>query len=117
MVKSPSSIAISEKELQAAVIDMAHLYGWRVAHFRPAMTSKGQWLTPVAADGAGFPDLVLVGEPGVLFVELKSAKGRLSARQKEWIAALEPHVDMLVWRPADWLDGTIESYLSQKRVT
>jgi hypothetical protein len=79
------------------------------------MNERGQWRTAVAGDGAGFPDLVLVGEPGVLFVELKSAKGRLSEDQKGWIAALEPHVDTMVWRPADWQDGTIESYLSQKR--
>ena len=107
---------MSEKDLQRGVIEMAHLYGWMVAHFRPAMNERGQWRTAVAGDGAGFPDLVLVGEPGVLFVELKSAKGRLSDAQKGWIAALEPHVDVMVWRPAEWQDGTIESYLSQKRV-
>jgi hypothetical protein len=75
------------------------------------MNDRGQWRTAVAADGAGFPDLVLASADGVAFVELKSAKGRLSERQKEWIAVLEPHVDMMVWYPADWLDGTIERYL------
>ena len=47
---------MSERELQDAVIQLARLLGWRVAHFRPAMTTRG-WRTPVSADGAGFPDL------------------------------------------------------------
>ena len=77
---------MSEQELLEAVIELAHLYRWRVAHFRPARTEHG-WRTPVAADGAGFPDLVLVRDR-VLFVELKSARGRLSVEQQDWLSAL-----------------------------
>jgi hypothetical protein len=55
----------------SAVIDLPHLLGWRAAHFRPARTATG-WRTPVAADGAGFPDLVPAksGLP-VIFAETK----------------------------------------------
>ena len=70
---------MTETELQAAVIEVAHLFGWRCAHFRPAMTKHG-WRTPVAADGAGWPDLLLCRERTIA-VELKSAKGRLSLEQ------------------------------------
>ncbi len=103
---------MTEKELQQAVIQTAHIYGWIVAHFRPAMNARGDWRTAVAADGKGFPDLTLVhDERGLAFVEMKSVKGRLSPEQKMWLEKLSPHADTMVWRPADWMDGTIERYL------
>ena len=102
---------MTEAELQSAVIELAHLYGWTVAHFRPAQNARGDWRTPVAADGKGFPDLVLVCDYRLAFVELKSEKGRLRPEQKMWLEALGGRVDAMVWRPADWLDGTIETYL------
>ena len=55
---------ISEKTFQRQVIDLLHLFGYRVAHFMPAMNAKGQWRTPVSADGKGFPDLVAVRPEG-----------------------------------------------------
>lgn len=78
---------ISEKDFQKTVIDMAHLFGWRVAHFRPAMTKRGRWVTPVQADGAGFPDLIMVRDDEVIVAELKSAKGKLTKDQKLWLEA------------------------------
>ena len=101
---------MSEAGLLDSVIELAHLFGWRVAHFRPAMTKHG-WRTPVSADGKGFPDLVLVRDR-VLFVELKSAKGRLSDDQLDWAAALtNAGVEYHCWRPADWTGGTVERIL------
>lgn len=93
----------TEAGFQQAIIDLAHLNGWLVAHFRPAQTRAGKWVTPVAADGAGFPDLVLVHDDRVLFRELKTAKGRVSVAQMHWIDALEvAGADARVWRPRDW---------------
>ena len=71
------TIRQSETAFQQQVIDLAHYTGWVVAHFRAARTEKG-WRTPVAADGAGFPDLVLVNrsQKRVLYVELKSEDGK-----------------------------------------
>jgi hypothetical protein len=86
-----------EAEFQRIVIDMAHLFGWRVAHFRPAKTARG-WRTAVSADGAGFPDLVLAKNQRVLFAELKTEKGKLSDAQHEWLAALPGSA---CWRPSD----------------
>lgn len=83
------------------VIDLAHLRGWRVAHFRPAQNSRGQWRTPVAADGAGFPDLVLVRDR-LIFAELKTTVGRLSPEQVKWRDALiDAGQDWYCWRPDD----------------
>lgn len=102
---------MTERELQSAVIECARLLGWTVAHFRPALTAKG-WRTPVEADGAGFPDLVLVRGPRMFFAELKSATGRLSPAQEEWKRALEQAGrTVYVWRPADWVHGAVEAVL------
>lgn len=101
---------MTEKEFQKQVIELAQLFGWRVAHFRAARVIRGgteSWRTPVEADGAGFPDLVLAKGGRVLFVELKTDSGLsgLSDAQRDWLAALGPQA--VVWRPADW--ETIEA--------
>jgi hypothetical protein len=90
---------VSERDFQTAVVDLARLKGWRVAHFRPAQTSKG-WRTPVEADGKGFPDLVLARAGRVILLELKSARGRVSPEQGEWLKALGGSAYVI--RPADW---------------
>jgi len=100
-----------ERELQAAIVELAQALGYKVAHFRAMAGSDGRWRTPVAADGAGFPDLVLVGAQ-VLFVEVKAAKGRLSPAQVEWkLALIEGEALWFVWRPAAWLSGEVEATL------
>ena len=99
---TPAKPKVSEAQFQRQVIQFAQLCGWRVAHFRPAMDSKGRWKTAVAGDGAGFPDLVLVRER-VLFVELKTDTGRLTPDQEAWRqAAQAAGATHHVWRPRDW---------------
>lgn len=102
---------MTENDLLAAVLDLAKVLGWKVAHFRPAMTAKG-WRTPVSADGGGFPDLVMAGpirangDPcRVLFVELKAGRGKMSEAQWSWKFRLMPNSH--VWTPKEWNDGTI----------
>ena len=102
--------SIKEETLQTNVIEMAHAYHWVVAHFRSIKDFKGRWWTPVSADGAGFPDLVLARRRVVLFVELKAEVGELSDPQKMWQLALPCHH---VWRPKDWMDGTIDGVLRE----
>lgn len=106
----PGSLPRTEAQLQSAVIALAQALGWRVAHFRTARTRHG-WRTPVAADGNGFPDLVLVRER-VIFAELKGAAGRLSAAQEDWGRALDgARAAWCVWRPTDWESGEIARQL------
>jgi hypothetical protein len=97
-----------EGSFQAVVIDVARLAGWRVAHFRAARTAQG-WRTPVTADGAGWPDLVLVRPPRLIFAELKSESGKLRPRQTEWLDVLRllPQAETYLWRPSDW-DALVE---------
>lgn len=92
---------VTEAEWQATIIDLAHLHGWTVAHFRPARTSDGGWRTPVAADGKGFPDLVLA-RPGShpLFIEVKTDTGRVRPEQTVWLRALDPYSHVI--RPSDF---------------
>ncbi len=92
-----------ETSFQSVVVEVARLSGWKVAHFRAARTAKG-WRTPVTADGAGWPDLVLVRPPRIIFAELKSETGELRPRQTEWLDVLRllPQAETFVWRPGDW---------------
>lgn len=102
---------MTEAELQSAVIELARLLGYRVAHFRAAQTAKG-WRTPVEADGKGFPDLVLVRRPArLIFVELKGERGRTSPEQREWLELLSPAAEVYTWTPVDWTSGIVEQLL------
>ena len=107
---------ISEAELQKAVIAAARAQGWRVAHFRPAQVRPGRYVTPVDADGAGFPDLVLVRGERLIFAELKAAGRKPTPEQEAWLQALReasPYgsFDVFVWTPKEWLSGQIEQVL------
>lgn len=103
---------MSESELQDKIVRMAEVSGWIVHAERPARTTTG-WRTPIQGD-AGFPDLILVNEHQVLFVECKSEKGKLTIEQEEWRRILRSaHVRnfVCVWRPSDWCSGEVERVL------
>lgn len=107
---------MTEDDMLTAVLDLARLRGLHVAHFRPAKTERG-WRTAVQADGKGYPDLTIVGPGGVLFRELKSDRGQLSAEQVTWSARLKSAgADFAVWRPVDLRSGRIEKELRALRV-
>ena len=63
---------MTEAELQNAVIDLCKLLNYSYYHTYNSRRSV-----------AGFPDLVLVKDR-IIFVELKSEKGRLSPAQAQW---------------------------------
>lgn len=108
---------MKEADFQRQVLEAATRLGWRTAHFRPAQNARGQWRTPVAGDGKGFPDLVLVRDR-IIFAELKTDSGRVRPDQRDWLDALSmatidtagcmecggAPVDVVVWRPRDWDD-------------
>lgn len=124
---------MTEDQLLAQVLGIAKLYGWRTAHFRPAQTRSGRWVTAVQGDGKGYPDLTLAHGPAgrLVFAELKTARGKVTPEQADWLHALElvaeaaldvpgasrpgrPYgsVEVYTWRPADLLDGIVEAALS-----
>lgn len=93
----------TEAQFQQAVIEAARWAGWKIHHTRPAMMKSGAWATPIQGH-IGFPDLVLAHDRyGVMFVELKTTRGRLSEHQSDWIATLaSAGAEWHVWRPSDW---------------
>ncbi len=96
------SLKITEAQFQSQVLDLAHLLGWRVAHFRPAMTKHG-WRTAVAGNGKGFPDLIMVRGDRQVVAELKSKTGFITGEQKLWLDAFRgAGVETYVWRPDDF---------------
>lgn len=59
----------------------------------------------------GFPDLVIVGH-GILFRELKTAQGAVSADQSRFGRAITAGGgNWRVWRPADLESGTVQREL------
>ena len=106
---------MTEKDLSKKVIKLARAEGWLVAHFHASMSPKGNWSTPVAADGKGFPDLVLVRER-VLFVELKGEKRYPGPEQRQWIERLQgAGAEVYIWKPRDLESGLVEELLSDWR--
>ena len=101
---------MTESELLDVVLETAALFGWRSAHFRPAMTKHG-WRTAVSGDGKGFPDLTMVRGDRIIFAELKSRRGQMSDDQWDWLDVLADVGEVYVLRPEQWLDGTIEAVL------
>ena len=84
---------LSEKKYQAMVLKTARELGWLVYHTYDSRRSQ-----------EGFPDLVMVKPPHVLFVELKSADGERDVDQLEWGDNLE-RCDQVEYRenkPAQW---------------
>lgn len=109
---------MNEKDFQQQVIDYAAICGWTTYHTFDSRRSAG-----------GFPDLVLVRPPELIFAELKSDSGQLRDDQQDWLAQLGETADVVkrlcaianwpkpvlgvhVWRPADWSD--VERILSRR---
>ncbi len=100
----------TESELVGMILDRAASRGWLGYHARPARVKDG-WRTPGQGNGArGFPDLILARAGVVIVWEVKTARGRLTTEQTQWLDA----AGGVCVRPADWprvceiLDGPEE---------
>lgn len=105
--------AMPEAELLANIRTLAGWRGWLVYH-----TQRSERSEP------GFPDLVLVHPKRgrLIFAELKSQRGKVSPAQQRWIDGLGDvagtgddagALEVFVWRPVDWLAGTIQRVLDR----
>lgn len=102
LTRSRSKVPTTEKDFQRAIVDIAQMLGWRVAHFRPALTKSGRWMTAVAADGSGFPDLVMLRNDRILVRELKVGYNKASEEQGAWLSAFRlAGIDADVWTDRD----------------
>ena len=96
---------MTEKQLQAAVIDLAELLHYSYYHTHDSRRSV-----------AGFPDMVLVKDR-IIFVELKSETGRLTKEQEGWRDDIQAAGgEWYLVRPMDlrWLAGLLKRPLQSK---
>jgi len=89
---------VRERDLQETLVAAARYLGWASYHTYDSRRSQ-----------AGFPDLTLVRDGRLVFLELKTEKGRLRPEQQTWLDALAevPGVVARVVRPAD-LDDVLD---------
>ena len=81
-----------EADFQRQVQDIARIHGWVDYH---VLKAKGM--------RAGFPDLVLLRKPELIWVELKSAKGKVTPAQAEMHEMLRGcGQEVYIWYPDDW---------------
>lgn len=89
--------AESEAEFSKRVVELARRRGWSYQR-----TVDGLW---AASHTSGFPDLTLVRGREVIFAELKTDRGHLSAAQSDLHEAWRKGGRRIrVWRPRDWAD-------------
>jgi len=94
-----ASAHISERMWQDKVEQVAIINGWIVDHKIP-MRFNGR---PFTTGKAGMPDLILIHPRGhgILYVELKTERGKLSPAQIEVAAALRANgAEYYLWRPS-----------------
>lgn len=83
---------ITEKEFTRQVEELAAIYHWKYYHTWTSIHSP-----------KGFVDVVMVKGERLIFAELKSDKGELTAYQQEWLEALgATSAEVHVWRPSDF---------------
>jgi|6_EtaG_2_1085325.scaffolds.fasta_scaffold93098_1 hypothetical protein len=96
--------AMTERELQRTVVDLAFWLGYElVYHTWSSINSP-----------SGFPDLCLCrpSDSTIIFIELKSERGKVTPTQEAWLRGLkECGMPAYVFRPADWFSGAIEKAL------
>jgi hypothetical protein len=92
----------SERDFQRAVIDLIRWLGLHYFHDNDSRRNR-----------AGFPDLVVAGQGGFIFRELKSETGRLRPEQLDWLSRLtQGGADAAIWRPSDMASGRIKEELT-----
>lgn len=98
--KESLALGYRESDIQRAFFEFVNIQAKTLANWRTIMATPNQgykdsarWGAFRKAEGAsaGFPDIsVLIARGGYhgLFIELKTAKGRLQDNQKEWLKNL-----------------------------
>lgn len=82
----------SESAFMATVREAAERLGWLCVHWPNALYNP-----------AGFPDLVCYRDGRCIHLELKTTRGRLGPKQREWCdKLLMAGFPVHVFRPTDW---------------
>jgi hypothetical protein len=105
---------MTEQQFTNEILAWAKRFKWRAFHVR----NSGAGGNTLVQGDKGFPDLVLVRPPRLVFAELKvgkagTLKGDPTPEQVEWLKALGecevepygmpgPSCETYVWRPESW---------------
>lgn len=111
--------AISEKDYQEQITDLATMYGWQWRHFkdsRKEVKRGGRSFFVGDADAAGWPDLVLVRPPEFIVIEVKKELGVVSPEQEEWLGLIRScDIEAIVARPSNF--DEVQARLTRRRPT
>lgn len=94
----------TEKGFTQAVLELARLHGWLAAHFHDSRRQVRPGVYVGDKDAAGFPDVFLVHPKKqiALSFELKVGKNKPTAKQDQWLDALDKAgIPSYVLRPDD----------------
>jgi hypothetical protein len=98
----PGRPAVSHDELLEKVTQLCGRLGHWCYAPRTSLTAPKGW-----------PDIVILGRHGALFVELKSSDGRRTKSQiRVALRIQQAGLEYRLWRPEQWEDGTITAELS-----
>ena len=91
---------MNHAQLQAEIVGLALELGLH-CHHCPMLTSS-----------PGFPDLVIIGDRGVLWRELKVPPDKATSEQRAFGYRLEASgQDWAIWTPKSWWSGRIQHQL------
>lgn len=84
---------LTERQWQAQIVEFAETLGWEfIYHTYDSRRSE-----------PGFPDLHMLKGDRQIVAELKTATGRVTLEQREWMTAYEKvGAEVFLWRPDDW---------------
>src|SRR5262252_5381575 len=97
----------SEASFMAQVVEYAKLRGWHHWHDRatnaPRRCEVCDAPLRIPRNTAGFPDLILIRRPRLVFAELKRDGERATAAQLDWLDELAAcGQEAYLWRPQDF---------------
>ena len=86
-------LSITEAEFAGQIKQLAATFGYSYHH---------TWIS--IRSPAGFPDCTLAKPGRLIFAELKSEIGKVSAKQQEWLDALTAtgKAEVYLWRPSQF---------------
>ena len=82
----------NERAFRKQILELARMLGWDAYFTWTSIHSP-----------AGFPDLVLVRGPRLIFAELKTNAGKTTRHQDKWLYHLSrTSAEVYLWRPRDF---------------
>ena len=92
-ISKPALPTLTERDLREQIRDLCKLFGWQFWFCWTSLHSP-----------RGMTDLILCRPPRLIFAELKSDTGKLTASQQEWADLLRAclGVEYYCWKPSDF---------------